>query len=37
MEITQRIGEYVTQTGLENFPPDAVEAAKGDARWGATL
>ena len=29
MEITKRIGEYVTQTGLDSFPPDAVEAAKG--------
>ena len=29
MEITQRIGEYVSGTGLESFPPDAVEAAKG--------
>ena len=29
MNITQRIGEYVTGTDLEDFPPDAIEAAKG--------
>ena len=29
MNITQRIGEYVTGTDIEDFPPDAVEAAKG--------
>ena len=28
MNITQRIGEYVTATDLEDFPPDAIEAAK---------
>ena len=27
--ITQRIGEYVNDTSLESFPPDALEAAKG--------
>ncbi len=29
MNITQRIGEYVTGTDIEDFPPDAVEAARG--------
>ena len=29
MNITQRIGEYITGTDIEDFPPDAVEAAKG--------
>ena len=29
MEVTKRIAEYIATTGLENFPPDAVEAAKG--------
>ena len=29
MDITKRIGEYVTGAGIEDFPPDAVEAAKG--------
>ena len=29
MEITRRIAEYVTGTTIEDFPPDAVEAARG--------
>ena len=29
MEITSRIAEYVTGATIEDFPPDAVEAAKG--------
>ena len=29
VRVTQRIAEYVTSTGLEDFPPQAVEAAKG--------
>ena len=29
MEITRRIAEYVTGATIEDFPPDAVEAAKG--------
>ncbi len=29
MDITKRIGEYVTDASFEDFPPDAVEAAKG--------
>ena len=29
MNITNRIAEYVAATDLEDFPPDAVEAAKG--------
>ena len=29
MNITERIGEYVTATDIEDFPPDAIEAAKG--------
>ena len=29
MEITQRIGEYVSGAGLDSFPPEAAEAAKG--------
>ncbi len=29
MDITGRIGKYVTDLGIENFPPEAVEAARG--------
>ncbi len=29
MEITRRIAEYVTGATIEDFPPDAVEAARG--------
>ena len=29
MEITRRIGEYVTGASIEDFPPEAVEAARG--------
>jgi len=29
LEVTKRIAEYITTTSLEDFPPDAVEAAKG--------
>ena len=29
MNITKRIAEYVTATDIEDFPPDAIEAAKG--------
>ena len=29
MDITKRIGQYITDAGIEDFPPDAVEAAKG--------
>lgn len=29
MDITKRIGEYVTGTDIEDFPPDAIEASKG--------
>ena len=29
MEITKRIAEYVTNAGLEDFPPEAIQAAKG--------
>ena len=29
MDITKRIGEYITDASFEDFPPDAVEAAKG--------
>ncbi len=29
MNITSRIGEYVTELGIEDFPVEAVEAAKG--------
>ena len=29
MDVTRRIGEYVSETGLESFPQEAVEAAKG--------
>ena len=29
MEVTKRIAEYVVTTRLEDFPPEAVEAAKG--------
>ena len=29
MEITRRIGQYITDASFEDFPPDAVEAAKG--------
>jgi 2-methylcitrate dehydratase PrpD len=29
MNITQRIAQYVTATHIEDFPPDAIEAAKG--------
>ena len=28
MSLTGRIAEYVTTTGLEDFPPDAIDAAK---------
>ena len=28
MNITERIGEYVTSADIEDFPPDAIEAAK---------
>ena len=29
MDVTKRIAEYVATTSLEDFPPEAVEAAKG--------
>ena len=29
MDITKGIGNYVTSSSIENFPPEAVEAAKG--------
>jgi len=29
LEITQRIGEYVAETGLDGFPQEAAEAARG--------
>ena len=29
MDVTRRIGEYISGTGLESFPHEAVEAAKG--------
>ena len=29
MNITERIGEYVTATDIDDFPRDAIEAAKG--------
>ena len=29
MDVTRRIGQYVTGANIEDFPPDAVEAAKG--------
>ena len=29
MNITGRIAEYITATDIEDFPPDAIEAAKG--------
>lgn len=29
MEITKRIAEYVVNTDLEDFPPEAIQAAKG--------
>ncbi len=29
MEITKKIAEYVTTSGLEDFPPEGVQAAKG--------
>ena len=29
MDVTKRIAEYVVTTSLEDFPPDAIEAAKG--------
>ena len=29
MNITKRIAEYITATGIEDFPPDAIEASKG--------
>lgn len=29
MDVTKRIAEYIATTGMEDFPPDAVEAAKG--------
>ena len=28
MSLTSRIAEYITTTGLEDFPPDAIDAAK---------
>lgn len=28
MSLTNRIAEYITTTGLEDFPPDAIDAAK---------
>ena len=28
-EVTKRIADYLTSTELEDFPPDAIEAAKG--------
>ena len=28
MNLTGRIAEYITDTGLEDFPPDAIDAAK---------
>ena len=28
MNLTSRIAEYITTTGLEDFPPDAIDAAK---------
>ena len=28
MSLTKRIAEYITVTGLEDFPPDAIDAAK---------
>ena len=28
MNLTERIAEYITTTGLEDFPPDAIDAAK---------
>ena len=28
MSLTKRIGEYISSTGLEDFPPDAIDAAK---------
>ena len=28
MNLTERIAEYITDTGLEDFPPDAIDAAK---------
>ena len=28
MNLTERIAEYVNNTGLEDFPPDAIDAAK---------
>ena len=29
MDVTKRIAEYLVTTSLEDFPPEAVEAAKG--------
>ena len=29
MEITRQIGQYITSVNMEDFPPEAVEAAKG--------
>ena len=29
MEITKRIAEYVAATDLEDFPPEAIQAARG--------
>ena len=29
MDITKRIGEYVIDVGIEDFPPEAVAAARG--------
>ena len=28
MSLTNRIAEYIVNTGLEDFPPDAIDAAK---------
>ncbi len=28
MDLTERIAEYITTTGLEDFPPNAIDAAK---------
>ncbi|MYE40923.1 MAG: MmgE/PrpD family protein, partial [Chloroflexi bacterium] len=28
MNLTERIAEYIANTGLEDFPPDAIDAAK---------
>ncbi len=28
MDVTKRIAEYIATTGVEDFPPDAVEALR---------